>query len=110
MATRKVDRFNTWLALVVTRSVGTMWCAYAFLALDLVELPPVIHEHSVVLWISYITQTVFQLVLLPIIIVGQNLQAKHTTSLHAKVDSLHRKHDLHTKKLDAIHKTLKKGK
>src|SRR6266576_2717665 len=32
-------RFNTWLAIRETNSVGTMWCAYAFGALALVSLP-----------------------------------------------------------------------
>lgn len=34
-------------------------------------LPPVIQSHSVMIWVTYIAQTVLQLVLLPIIMVGQ---------------------------------------
>lgn len=71
--TSPFSRFNNWLALRITNSVGTMWCAYAFLILDLFMLPPVIRAHSAVLWVTYIAQTVLQLVLLPIIMVGQNV-------------------------------------
>lgn len=50
-----------------------MWCAYAFLLLDLIILPPVIKSGNVTVWVTYIAQTVLQLVLLPIIMVGQNV-------------------------------------
>lgn len=66
-------KFNYWIAVKITKSVGTMWCAYAFLLLDLVMLPPVIAANNIMTWVTYIAQTVLQLVLLPIIMVGQNV-------------------------------------
>jgi hypothetical protein len=68
-----ISKFNKWIAVKITKSVGTMWCAYAFLIIDLFMLPPVIQANSVMVWVTYIAQTVLQLVLLPIIIVGQNV-------------------------------------
>jgi hypothetical protein len=68
-------RFNTWLALKVTNGVGTMWCAYAFAALALVSLPSAVRSHSAVVLVSWISQTFLQLVLLSVIIVGQNVLA-----------------------------------
>ena len=68
-------RFNTWLAIRVTNSVGTMWCAYAFAALAIVSLPAAIASRNPVLIVSWISQTFLQLVLLSIIIVGQNVLA-----------------------------------
>ena len=68
-------RFNTWLALKVTTGVGTMWCAYAFAALAIVSLPAAIRSHSAVVLVSWISQTFLQLVLLSVIIVGQNVLA-----------------------------------
>jgi hypothetical protein len=68
------QRFNTTLAIWVTRIVGSMWCAYAFAALDLVSLPDAIRGGTSTL-ISWIAQTFLQLVLLSIIMVGQNVQA-----------------------------------
>lgn len=68
-----VQRFNTRLALLVTRIVGSMWCAYAFALLDLISLPSAIRGGTATL-ISWIAQTFLQLVLLSIIMVGQNVQ------------------------------------
>jgi len=63
-----------------------MWCAYAFLLLDLFMLPPVIKAGNVMVWVTYIAQTVLQLVLLPIIMVGQNvIQAQN----ESKADTDH---------------------
>jgi hypothetical protein len=69
------ERFNAWLAVRVTKGVGTMWCAYAFAALALVGLPAAIRSHSPVVLVSWISQTFLQLVLLSVIIVGQNVLA-----------------------------------
>jgi len=80
-------KFNYWIAVKITNSVGTMWCAYAFLLIDLVMLPPVISAHSVMVWVTYIAQTVLQLVLLPIIMVGQNVIQSQN---EAKADTDHK--------------------
>ena len=69
------DRFNAALAVKITEGVGTMWCAYAFAALALVSLPSAIRSGSAVTLVSWISQTFLQLVLLSIIIVGQNVLA-----------------------------------
>jgi hypothetical protein len=69
------SRFNAWLAVKITQGVGTMWCAYAFAALALVSLPSAISSGSAVTLVSWISQTFLQLVLLSIIIVGQNVLA-----------------------------------
>lgn len=52
-----------------------MWCAYAFAALALVSLPAAIASGSAVTLVSWISQTFLQLVLLSVIIVGQNVLA-----------------------------------
>jgi hypothetical protein len=52
-----------------------MWAAYVFFALTVISLPAVIMTGELVLIVSWIAQTFLQLVLLPIIIVGQNIQA-----------------------------------
>jgi hypothetical protein len=74
-ADSKPARFNAWLAVKVTTGVGTMWCAYAFTALALVSLPSAIASHNAVTLVSWISQTFLQLVLLSVIIVGQNVLA-----------------------------------
>jgi hypothetical protein len=70
-----VDRLNTWLALKVTNVVGTMWCAYAFAALALISLPAALSTGQLIVIVAWIAQTFLQLVLLSIIIVGQNIAA-----------------------------------
>ncbi len=70
-----VGLFNTRMAVRITRSVGSMWCAYVFALIALISLPAAISSHSPIIIVGWIAQTFLQLVLLPIIIVGQNVQA-----------------------------------
>jgi hypothetical protein len=66
---------NERIGLWVTKRVGTMWAAYLFFGLSLVSLPAAIASGNEIVIVSWIAQTFLQLVLLPIIIVGQNIQA-----------------------------------
>ena len=75
-ASNLVQRFNRRVAITVTKVVGTMWCAYVFTAISLTSLPSVIAQHSVAADISWLAQTFLQLVLLSIILVGQNVAAE----------------------------------
>ncbi len=88
-------RLNTRLALWITNSVGSMWCAYAFTALALVSLPAALASESPIVIVSWIAQTFLQLVLLPIIIVGQNVQsAASDARARADHDTLNAVHTL----------------
>ena len=69
-------KFNHKIGLGITMAVGTMWCAYIFGFLALISAPFAFSTRDPIVIISWITQTFLQLVLLPIIIVGQNIQAK----------------------------------
>jgi hypothetical protein len=71
---RRENKFNDWLAITITRVVGTMWCAYAFAGLALVSLPAAIRGGTATL-VAWIAQTFLQLVLLSIIMVGQRVAA-----------------------------------
>lgn len=70
-----IDRFNMRLALAITRVVGSMWCAYAFALFDLISLPAAIRGGTATI-VAWIAQTFLQLVLLSVIMVGQNVQAE----------------------------------
>ena len=70
-----VGRMNARLAMWITKVVGSMWCAYLFALLAIISLPAAIHSHDPIIIVAWIAQTFLQLVLLPIIIVGQNVQA-----------------------------------
>ena len=68
-----VARFNSFLGEKITKSVGTMWCAYAFAIIAFISLPEAIHTGTSAL-VSWIAQTFLQLVLLSIIMVGQKVE------------------------------------
>ena len=77
-------RFNAWLAVKVTKGVGSMSCAYIFGAIALISLPAAISTHSVIILVSWVAQTFLQLVLLSIIIVGQSVQTQASDARSAK--------------------------
>jgi hypothetical protein len=80
----EVEGFNAKLALVITRSVGTMACAYLFGVIALVSLPAAISSGQVIIIIAWIAQTFLQLVLLSIIMVGQTVQSVASDARAAK--------------------------
>lgn len=79
-AVQEVDGFNTKAAVLITRSVGTMWCAYLFMGLAFISLNSALKTGNLVVIVAWISQTFFQLVLLPVIIVGQNVQGEASES------------------------------
>lgn len=110
-AVHEVEGFNAKVALVITRSVGTMACAYVFAALALISLPDAIKAGRPAI-ISWIAQTFLQLVLLSIIMVGQSVQAAASDARAAKqfndTETILDRLDVHTAGgikdvLDAIH-------
>ena len=52
-----------------------MLCAYLFACLALVSLPAAVQSRDPVIIVAWISQTFLQLVLLSVIMVGQNIQA-----------------------------------
>ena len=66
---------NGRIALRITRLVGSMWTAYIFALIALLGLPAALHPggEGIVAWVA---QTFLQLVLLSVIMVGQDVQAK----------------------------------
>jgi len=69
-------RFNAKVGLIITVGVGTMLCAYIFAIIALISLPSAIKSHNLTIIIAWVSSNFLQLVLLPVIIVGQNIQAK----------------------------------
>lgn len=67
--------FNGRLALIITKAVSTMWCAYLFAGISLISLPSALEGGTadVVAWVA---QTFLQLVLLSVIMVGQKVAAQ----------------------------------
>jgi len=82
----KISDFNEKLAAKITSGVATMWCAYAFALIALVSLPSALRSGDVIVIVSWVAQTFLQLVLLSIIMVGQNVGSK---SLEQKINETH---------------------
>ena len=72
----QIREFNKQVALFVTEKVGTMFCAYLFAVIAFVSLPEAILSEDPLEIVSWIAETFLQLVLLSIIIVGQNIQSE----------------------------------
>ena len=85
---RGFTKFNVRLAVRITETVGSMWTAYIFALLSLFSLPAIltlvfpslahffphwIVSASLIALIAWVSQNFLQLVLLPVIMVGQNV-------------------------------------
>lgn len=68
-----VQGFNGRVALALTKAVGSMWCAYLFAGLALLALPAALQSGSVLAMVQWISQTFIQLVMLSVIMVGQQI-------------------------------------
>ena len=69
------DTFNAKVAVVLTRVVGTMWCFWVFNGIALISLPTAIHSGNLTVLINWVSSNWIQLILLPALMVGQNLQS-----------------------------------
>ena len=92
------QRFNKKVAVRITKIVGSMWCAYAFTLLALCSLPAVLSafhvfhatfpnwliKTSVIALVAWVAQTFLQLVLLSVIMVGQDVQSSASDARAAK--------------------------
>lgn len=68
--------FNDRIGLTVTNIVGTMWIAYIFAGFAFFALPSAIQQGSPTVLVNWLSSNFLQLVLLPLIMVGQNLQSR----------------------------------
>ena len=67
----RINAFNRRVAEKITSVVSTMWCAYIFAAIALISLPAAIRTGDPLVIVAWVAQTFLQLVLLSIIMVGQ---------------------------------------
>jgi hypothetical protein len=85
----RADGINAKIAVFLTNIVGSMWCAYVFAIIALIGLPPALKPggEGIIAWIA---QTFLQLVLLSVIMVGQNVQsiASDVRSQHTYDDTV----------------------
>jgi hypothetical protein len=86
---RRANGVNAKIAVFLTNLVGSMWCAYVFALIALIGLRPALKPggEGIIAWIA---QTFLQLVLLSVIMVGQNVQsqASDARAEHTYTDTL----------------------
>ena len=66
------ERIMAW----ITRKVGTLACAIVFCGIALISLPAALASGSLIVIVSWVAQTLLQLVLLSIILGGQGVAEK----------------------------------
>ena len=98
-----IGRFNAAVAVRITKIVGTMYCAYIFGLIALVALPAAIEQGSVTVLINWLSSNLLQLVLLPIIIVGQNvISAAQDARAEADHETLTALHQMSKQQLEIL--------
>ena len=114
-AVGRAEGFNAKFAVLITRGVGTMACAYLFCLIALVSLPAILIEAGVltasdvpkvltkpglILIVAWIALTFIQLVLLSVIMVGQNVQSlaadARSANTYKDAETILDRLDLHT--------------
>lgn len=99
-----MGRLNAWVAVRITKIVGTMYCAYLFTGIALVALPSAIQQGSPTVLVNWISSNFLQLVLLPIIIVGQNvISAAQDARAEADHETLTALHQMNVLQLQLLH-------
>ena len=81
-----ISRFNQKIAAKITNAVSTMWAAYLFAGIALISLPAAIRTGDSLVIVAWVAQTFLQLVLLSIIMVGQDQSAKEVAQ---KINETH---------------------
>jgi len=91
--TGPMGRLNAAIAVRITKIVGTMYCAYVFTLIALVALPAAVQQGSPTVLVNWLSSNFLQLVLLPIIIVGQKVisaaQDARAEADHETLTALH---------------------
>lgn len=88
---KKINMLLDKAALAITSAVGSMWCAIIFTIIALTSLPDVISlavkTEALAPVIQWLAQTFLQLVLLSIILKGQNISGKRQEQIIKQIDA-----------------------
>jgi len=96
---KKINEFNDLVALKATLIIATMWCVYAFAVM--VMIPFFIPSTTSI--IQFISSAFLQLLFLPLIMVGQDVQGRKS---EARAQQDHETIMAEMAELKAIHKDL----
>jgi hypothetical protein len=98
-----MGRFNAAVAVRITKVVGTMYCAYVFSLIALVALPAALEQGSPTVLVNWLSSNFLQLVLLPIIMVGQNvISATQDARAEADHETLTALHQMSRQQLEIL--------
>jgi len=105
-----LGRFNAWLAVKITQQVGTMWAAYIFAVVGITALAGALTNNLVLtLVVGGFSSYFLQLVLLPVIMVGQNVsQAASDARAEADHQTLSALAELNKTQLEILEEIRKK--
>jgi len=82
----RISALNRRIAEKITSAVSTMWVAYLFAAIALISLPSAISSGDTLTMVDWVAQTFLQLVLLSIIMVGQQRSSERVSN---EIDETH---------------------
>lgn len=95
-AKQQAKGFNARLAVYITTHTGTMWCAYIFFGIGVGSLIGVLTNNALLAGVfGSVSSYILQLVLLPIILDGQNIQGERQEILAQETyeTTMHNYHD-----------------
>lgn len=99
-----IGGFNAAVAVWITKVVGTMYCAYAFTLIAFIALPAALEQGSPTVLVNWLSSNFLQLVLLPIILVGQNVISRaQDARAEADHETLTALHELAKLQIDILH-------
>lgn len=82
----RISNANRRIAEKITAGVSTMWAAYLFAGIALISLPAAIRSGDSLTIVDWVAQTLLQLVLLSIVMVGQQ---RSSEKISAEIDETH---------------------
>ena len=99
-----LGEFNSRLAVLITTNVGTMWAAYVFAVIGITSLVGVLTSNlTLTLLAGGLSSYFLQLVLLPIIMVGQNvISASQDARAEADHLTLTALHEMNVRQLEML--------
>lgn len=80
---------NNWLGNKLADLLSTMAFFYLCVILDSIELPPVIKAHDIITWCTYLSQTVIQLLALPLLAYQNKVQDKNHKQTISHLKKIH---------------------
>lgn len=86
----KIRNFNKWFGNKLADGVGTMSFFWFCFILDLIELGPVIKSNSAIIWVTYISQTVIQLLALPLLAFQGKIQNENHKETMSHIKAVHK--------------------